>query len=101
MFTRGKISWGLILFAASWSVWQGAAVMGARPERGDGERQREGGEARPERERPNTDGFEEGLELKGGEPGAAIERFRLPNRWRLGVYAYNTATGVVISRVVD
>jgi hypothetical protein len=46
------------------------------------------------------DATEEGMPAPRG--GSAPDRMRdfAASRWRLGVYAYNTSTGVVISRVV-
>ena len=76
-------------------------------------RDRDAGRQRPrpapdfEQEEPRAgaeeapgDATEEGMPAPRG--GFAPDRTRgfAPSRWRLGVYAYNTSTGVVISRVV-
>lgn len=100
-----------------------AAVDPARQAAGhadDQARQREGGRAisREQRAAAEKDGAEnngaekeateEGLPSAGPdaavtEPDAADARgrFRPGPRWRLGVFAYNTPTGVVVARVVD
>ncbi len=73
-------------------------------------RSREDG--RPGREsagRPRVLGQQEGRQQAGTEEGMPavqprvtpeLDRFRPSRRWRLGVYAYNTSTGVVITGVV-
>lgn len=70
-------------------------------------RQREGGErAAPEAMRPGRregaarEGTEDGLPAAKAEAFGRGERFIVEPRWRLGVFAYNTDTGVVVTRVI-
>ena len=63
-----------------------------------GARQREGGRAMA-RNQENRAGTEEGLPEAQVEGPDRRERLMVQPRWRLGVYAYNTPTGVVITRV--
>jgi S1-C subfamily serine protease len=67
---------------------------------------REGGIPRkalaPERDRDRQEGLEEGTPDLESQPGLrdALPRFRMPQgEWKLGVWAYNTSSGVVITRV--
>ena len=63
-----------------------------------GARQREGGRSMaPNQE--SREGTEDGLPEARGEAPDRRERLVVEPRWRLGVYAYNTPTGVVITRV--
>jgi hypothetical protein len=70
-------------------------------------RQREGGErAAPEamrqgrREGAAREGTEDGLPAAKAEAFGRGERFIVEPLWRLGVFAYNTDTGVVVTRVI-
>lgn len=70
-------------------------------------REREGGEPigpkamrRGRGEGVEREGMEEGLPEAKIESFDRRERMVVRPRWRLGVYAYNTETGVVITRVV-
>ncbi len=47
----------------------------------------------------SREGTEDGLPEAKGELPDRRERFMVEPRWRLGVHAYNTPTGVVITRV--
>ena len=77
--------------------------------RGETSRQpsgREGGIPRraldKERDRDRQDGLEEGTPDIQSQPGfrEALPRFRPPQAdWKLGVWAYNTENGVVVTRV--
>jgi hypothetical protein len=70
-------------------------------------RQREGGIPRAKVQQDETrsqEGTEEGApELRVDPQGRAVEPYVIPperRRWLLGVFAYNTDTGIVITRVV-
>jgi hypothetical protein len=73
----------------------------------EGRARREGGIPRDrvgrERDRDREDGLEEGLPEIAIEPQLReLEPRYLPPRgdWKLGIYAYNTDTGVIITRVL-
>ena len=79
---------------------------GARSEAPRGAGRREGGIPRkalaPEREGDRQEGLEEGTPDIESQPGLreALPRWRPPQGdWKLGVWAYNTASGVVITRI--
>lgn len=65
-------------------------------------REREGGQpmATERMRQGRQEGTEEGLPKAKIESFDRRERFQPEPRWRLGVYAYNTETGVVITRVI-
>jgi hypothetical protein len=68
----------------------------------EGVREREGGRriAPQQMWQDGKTGTEEGLPEAKVESFDRGQRFRPQPRWRLGVYAYNTETGVVITQVV-
>lgn len=86
------------LVSPVWAI-EGEGRSGPSDER---VREREGGRRiAPQQMRPNGEkGTEEGLPEAKGESFDRGQRFRIQPRWRLGVYAYNTETGVVITRVI-
>jgi len=75
-----------------------------RRERGGGEQDRREGRVRPPADE-NAEGTEEGMPAARVAPqvqpgGRIAPPFILPQRWRLGVFAVNTETGVLITRVI-
>ncbi len=87
-------------------VWAVEKERRPKPEAGtqpEGQvREREGGRRMSpgELRQDAKDGTEEGLPDTKMESFDRRERFRVEPRWRLGVFAYNTETGVVITRVM-
>jgi hypothetical protein len=86
---------------------KGRPETSAKQPADEGVRQREGGErAAPEatrqgrRDGAGREGTEDGLPEVQAEAFGRRERLIVEPRWRLGVYAYNTDTGVVITRVI-
>jgi hypothetical protein len=105
------------VWAAFFVVSSATAQRPGRPER----RPPEGADAPPVRERPDAgprtsqfdarsresregseDGWPGGMQERSAAPGQArvLPGYTWPPQWWLGVYVYNTSTGVVITRVV-
>jgi hypothetical protein len=69
-------------------------------ERDDERRGRPGDDARAPRDRGDREGTPEGMpQTRLAPPGEEGRPSLLPRRWMLGVHAYNTATGVVVTSV--
>jgi hypothetical protein len=97
------------VIAALSTAWLAAQENDEQGDRPDGA-EREGGIPRAEvapdnaDERGATEGTEEGMpELRGSPDERRVSPYFLPpdrRQWRLGIYAYNSDTGVVITRVL-
>jgi PDZ domain-containing protein len=103
---------GLVAVGAALALWlamnvaQGQVRDGAQSSPSTGASGREGGIPRKalgaERDRDRQEGLEEGTPDVESRPGfrEALPRFRAPQGdWKLGVWAYNTDNGVVVTRV--
>lgn len=104
--------------AAAWLVASPAAAQRSRPperqapESVDGPPARERPDAAPqaapreaqgrESQEESEDGWPGGMQERSGAPGQprVFPGYPQPARWWLGVYTYNTSTGVVVTRVV-
>jgi hypothetical protein len=120
-------SLAILLVAALVAAWLAASPAAAQRSRPSERQTPEGVDGLPARERPDAgaqaaprgaQGRESQEESEDGWPGGMQERSAAPGqpriapgfpqfppfpqsaRWWLGVYAYNTSTGVVITRVV-
>ena len=121
MYRKPLVVLFVAALAAAWLVVSPAAAQRSRPpepqtpESVDGPPARERPDAGPQAAPRGAQGRESQEESEDGWPGGMQERsaapgqgriapgfppFPPPARWWLGVYAYNTPTGVVITRVV-
>ena len=99
-----------LVVTIAWAIsWTYAQELRERPEpsepRAEAPRERQGddeglGERRIPQERGDREGTPEGIpQTRIAPPGGGGRPHLLPNRWLLGVYARNTSTGVLVTRV--